>query len=107
MQIHMSRSRILAVATLAFVGGVIFASSMDWTRMLVAQPRPSAPVVNVARGGADVQGGFVAIADHVTPAVVSIQAERDAHPAADKPNSGRPPNREDLFRQFFGQPDDT
>ncbi|HVZ49411.1 MAG TPA: trypsin-like peptidase domain-containing protein [Gemmatimonadaceae bacterium] len=107
MTINISRSRLLAVAAVAFVGGVIFASSMDWTDMLVAQPRASAPVVNIAHGGTDVQGGFVAIADAVTPAVVSIQAERDARPAANNRRNGQPQSREDLLRQFFGQPDDS
>jgi serine protease Do len=105
----LKRSRLIAVATTAFLGGVIFASSMDWTELLVAQSRGAAPVDNIATPGrGDVQGGFATIAEQVTPAVVAIQAERDARPST---NSGRgrgqgqgqlPPG----IQQFFGLPDD-
>ncbi len=103
MQMSLNRSRVFVIATAAFVGGVVFASSMDWTSLLSAQAR-TAPVVSIAGpGGSDIQGGFVAIADHVTPAVVSIQAVRDPKPTAGR---GQPRSQEDLFRQFFGRPDD-
>lgn len=110
---NLNRTRIIAVAAVAFVGGVIFASSMDWTKLLVAQARPGAPIVSIAApGAADIQGGFVAVAEKVTPAVVSIAAERDARPAANprgnSPQGGRrsgqqiPPG----FEQFFGPQQD-
>jgi len=68
MTTSLSKTRIIAIATAAFVGGVFFASSMDWTDLLVAQSRPGAPVVNMAAPGrGDVQGGFTAIAEQVTP----------------------------------------
>jgi serine protease Do len=105
----LKRTRLITVATIAFLGGVLFASSMDWTTLLVAQPRGSAPIVNMAQPGrTDVQGGFSAIAEQVTPAVVSIQAERDARP---NPNRSQPqrqiPSLPPGFRQFFGDPDDN
>ena len=112
MPTSLSRPRIIAVATIAFVGGVIFASSMDWTQLLTAQPRASAPVVSMALpGGPDVQGGFATIAERVTPAVVSIQAERDARQTANPaPNDPRRRQLEQLppgFRQFLQPDEDT
>ncbi|MCC7195488.1 MAG: trypsin-like peptidase domain-containing protein [Gemmatimonadaceae bacterium] len=104
MQTSVNRARVLAIATTAFVAGIVFASSMDWTSLLGAQPR-TAPVVSMAGpGGPDIQGGFVAIADQVTPAVVAIQAVRDPKPVAS--NRGQPRTQEELLRQFFGRPDD-
>jgi len=111
MTTNLTRPRLIAVAAIAFVGGVLFASSMDWTKLLVAQTRAGGPIVSVAAPGAgDIQGGFAAIAEKVTPAVVSIAAERDARPAANRPTppGGRrggqqlPPGMEQFFRQ---QPD--
>jgi serine protease Do len=108
----LKRTRLITVATLAFLGGVIFASSMDWTTLLVAQPRGSAPTINMAAPGrGDVQGGFASIAEQVTPAVVSIQAERDARPAANR-NPQQQQGRRQLnlppgFEQFFGSPEDA
>lgn len=111
---NLNKTRIIGIASAAFIGGVLFASSMDWTKMLVAQTRPGAPIVSVAAPGAsDIQGGFAAVAEKVTPAVVSIAAERDARPAANgrgntTPQGGRrggqqiPPG----FEQFFGPQQD-
>ena len=39
MTIHFSKSKILAVGAVAFIAGVFFASSMDWTRILGAQSK--------------------------------------------------------------------
>ncbi|GJG85174.1 hypothetical protein tb265_03550 [Gemmatimonadetes bacterium T265] len=83
---------------MAFVGGVLFASALDWTRHAGAQ------------GGSatqrDISGGFATIAERVTPAVVSIQTEIRARRRALPPGHGRlPPGFEDYFRQFQ-QPDE-
>ena len=44
---------------------------------------------------------FVSIAEHVTPAVVSIQAERDARARTERtPRRNAPPGLEDFFQQF-------
>ena len=110
MSTNLTRPRIIAVAVMAFAGGVLFASSMDWTKLLVAQGRPGAPIVSVATpGAADIQGGFAGVAEKVTPAVVSIAAERDARPSAN-PRQNTPRGRGQQlppgFEQFFGpQPD--
>jgi serine protease Do len=95
----------LAVAA-AFTGGVLFASALDWTRAAGAQSG-----MQFARGGGDLSAGFARIAEQVTPAVVSIQTERDprgraaalppGHPGG---GGGRvPPGFEDFFRQFQQQ----
>ncbi|HVT40619.1 MAG TPA: trypsin-like peptidase domain-containing protein [Gemmatimonadaceae bacterium] len=102
---HLTKSRLTAIAALAFVFGVLFASSMDWTRFIHAQPSPAKAVVTTeaAQGMLlDTQNSFVGIAERVTPAVVSIDAQRDAR----KPDArGRtrvqvPPG----FEQFFDDP---
>ena len=109
MRLNLSSARVFAIATVAFAGGIAFASSMDWTRLLVAQPKAGAPVVNIARPGrGDVQGGFTEIAEQVTPAVVSIQAERDARESADTRRNNRTPipGIPPQFRQFFSDPNE-
>ncbi len=67
-----SRARwgIAVAVAVAFAGGVLLASGMDWTKHGFAQASYS----NAAAlpGGAD---GFAAIADRVTPAVVSITVD--------------------------------
>ena len=113
MTLHLTRTRILAVGTLAFVGGVFFASSMNWTDHLFAQAgttatRPSQEQVQTL---ADASNAFVSISEHITPAVVSIQAERDARArpnrrAPQQPDKGQgqiPPGFEEFFRQFQDQ----
>ncbi|HRN54752.1 MAG TPA: trypsin-like peptidase domain-containing protein, partial [Gemmatimonadaceae bacterium] len=98
----MSRSKLIAAATVAFVGGVFFASSMDWTDRIFAQgggspaPRPRTEEV---RSIADASNAFVSISEYITPAVVSIQAERD--PRANsrrRPQQQVPPGLEEFFR---------
>ncbi|MCE9602686.1 MAG: Do family serine endopeptidase [Gemmatimonadetes bacterium] len=114
MILHLTRTRILAVGTLAFVGGVFFASSMNWTDRLFAQAgttaaRPSQEQVQTL---ADASNAFVSISEHITPAVVSIQAERDARARPNRrvpqqqPDKGQgqiPPGFEEFFRQFQDQ----
>jgi serine protease Do len=100
----LTKSRITAIAALAFIGGVFFASSMDWTRFLHAQPRPGKVAVATAEGGAslaDEQNSFVGIAERVTPAVVSIDAQRDARRASPRGRQAQVPQG---FEQFFDDP---
>jgi serine protease Do len=93
----------LAVAA-SFAGGVLFASALDWTRLAGAQSG-----MQLARGGgaqADVSGGFAGIAERVTPAVVSIQAERDPRQRAERgrgPGGRVPPGFDEFLRQFQQQ----
>ena len=108
MSLRLTRSRILAVGTLAFVGGVFFASSMDWTDRLFAQgsaaPRPRQEQVQTL---ADASNAFVSISEHITPAVVAIEAQRDArarvNPRRPQGQGQIPPGFEEFFRQFEPQ----
>ena len=76
----LARARLGLVAAGAFVGGLIVAAGVNLTPFGYAQqqataPKPSAQEVKPL---ADASQAFVSIADHVTPAVVSIQTERRA-----------------------------
>ncbi len=114
MSLRITRSRILFVGTLAFVGGVFFASSMDWTDRLFAQGTPATtrPRQEQVQTLADASNAFVSISEHITPAVVSIEAERDARtratprrPQGQNPGQGQvPPGFEEFFRQFDPNP---
>ena len=102
MNRHLTRSRILAVAALAFAGGVVFASSMDWTRLVGAQARSGGkPAVTEAQPLAEAQGGFVAVAERVTPAVVAIDAQRDGRRVTPQPRQQQRPQLPPGFEQFF------
>ncbi len=103
------RTSILIVSTLAFAGGVLFASSMDWTDRIFAQggaasttaPRPRSDEVRTI---AEASNAFVSISEYITPAVVSIQAERVARRGAAPRRGQVPPGFEEFFKQFEGQP---
>jgi serine protease Do len=103
MSIASQKARLIVAATTAFVGGLIVASGMNWTKLGFAQTRPSAAQVQPI---ADASNAFVAIANNVTPAVVSIEvfsAARSAGNAqrgrAQTPQAA-PPGLEDFFHQF-------
>jgi len=103
MSFHFSRSKIAAIAASAFIGGVFFASSLDWTQGLFAQAGGKVKTETMAPlpAGAPSEG-FAAIAERVTPAVVSIQAERDARRPRNNQQQRRnlPPGFEDFFNQL-------
>ncbi len=104
MSLHFSRSKLAAIAASAFIGGVFFASSLDWTQGLFAQGggKVKTEVAAPLPAGAPSEG-FAAIAERVTPAVVSIQAERDARRA--RPNTPQRRNVPPGFEEFFNQLD--
>ena len=106
MRFSLSRTRIVVFAGLAFALGVLFASSMDWTSSVFAQqqtaPKPRTEEVKTL---ADASNAFVSISEHITPAVVSVQAERDARARTTRPRAQQqivPPGFEEFFRQFEG-----
>jgi serine protease Do len=76
---------------------------MNWTKLGFAQSRPSAAQVQPI---AEASNAFVAIANNVTPAVVSIEVFSAARstPSSQRGRSGTPqnvpPGMEDFFRQF-------
>lgn len=103
MSIGSQRARLSVAVITAFIGGLIVASGMNWTKLGFAQTRPSAAQVQPI---AEASNAFVAIANNVTPAVVSIDvfsAARSTSGSArgrSAPLQGAPPGMEDFFRQF-------
>ena len=96
-----ARARFTAAVAGAFLGGLIVASGLDLTPFGHAQSatKPSAQDVKplVETGNA-----FISIAEHVTPAVVSIQTTREARARGRARSRGNiPPG----FEQFFDQLD--
>jgi serine protease Do len=89
---------------IAFASGIVFASGFDLTRFGYAQSRTvtaEKPSVQAVKPLADASNAFVSIAEHVTPAVVSIQAERNPQNRAQRsPRRNGPPGLEDFFQQF-------
>jgi serine protease Do len=99
----LARARFGAAVAIAFAGGIVFASGFDLTRFGYAQSRGTAtkPTVQEVKPIADASNAFVSIAEHVTPAVVSIQAERDAKQRTQRsPRRNVPPGLEDFFQNF-------
>jgi serine protease Do len=103
MSIGTQRARLFVAAVTAFVGGLIVASGLNWTKLGFAQTRPSSAIVQPI---AEASNAFVAIANNVTPAVVSIEvfsAPRTGNSTSrgrvQVPN-GVPPDMQDFFRQF-------
>jgi serine protease Do len=108
-----SRTRFGAAILVAFFCGLIFASGFDLTRFSWAQTKvASKPTAAQVQPLVESENAFEAVADHVTPAVVSIQTQRLARPArgttrrpspngrALPPGMNLPPGFEDFFRQF-------
>jgi len=100
----LARARFGAAVAIAFASGIVFASGFDLTRFGYAQSRSVAtakPSVQEVKPISDASNAFVSIAEHVTPAVVSIQAERDARSRTQRaPRRNAPPGLEDFFQQF-------
>jgi serine protease Do len=100
----LTRTRFGAAVVIAFVSGVLFTAAFDLTPSSHAQQQGVQPRANQPKEVhqlADVSDAFVSIARDVTPAVVSIQTERDARRVTTPRNRGRvPPGLEDFFRQF-------
>ncbi|HEX8848661.1 MAG TPA: Do family serine endopeptidase [Gemmatimonadaceae bacterium] len=99
-----SRTRFGAAVAGAFLGGLLVASALDWTHIGFAQQGTtgSKPPAQEVKSLADASNAFVAISEHVTPSVVSIQVESQRR----APSRGRnvPPGLDDFFRQFDNSP---
>jgi len=98
-----SRLRLGGAVVIAFLCGLLFASSMDWTRFGYAQQGGGTAVKPTAKESkpmADASNAFVNVAEALTPAVVAIDASRTAPRTAR--NNRRPPSgsMEDFFNQF-------
>jgi len=101
------RARLTAAVVVAFLCGLVFASSSNLTHLGWAQSKtPPKPTLQQVQPLVETQNAFEAIADHVTPAVVSIQTERFARNRTSSRQRGqRPGGIEDFFRQFDPQTD--
>ncbi|MFL5585309.1 MAG: trypsin-like peptidase domain-containing protein [Gemmatimonadaceae bacterium] len=101
MSIGTQRARLFVAATTAFVGGLIIASGLNWTKLGFAQTRPAPAVVQPIN---EASNAFVAIANNVTPAVVSIDVFSSPRTTSQRGRTqapqGVPPGMEDFFRQF-------
>src|SRR5829696_4766683 len=101
-----SRARWGVAVVAAFLGGLIIASGgLDLSKLGFAQSKPSASATAPIM---EASNAFVAIADHVTPAVVSISSEsRPAQTSQRRrslPNGLTvPPGMEDFFDQYGQQ----
>jgi serine protease Do len=99
MPSSLSRARLGAAVVSAFVCGLLFASGFDLTRFGFAQDGKAAKVASSqVESLAQTGSAFEAIADHVTPSVVSIQTTRITN-ARQRGGSGRP-DIEEFFRNF-------
>src|SRR4051812_28745307 len=105
MATRTSRAAIGAAVVTAFICGLLFASGFDLTRFGFAQDGKGAKVASSqVQSLAETGSAFEAIADHVTPSVVSIQTQRvrTARPRTRTPQGGGG-GIEDFFRNFEQQ----
>ncbi len=102
------RARLTAAVVVAFLCGLVFASGSNLTHLGWAQSKTSPkPTAQQVQPLVETQNAFEAIADHVTPAVVSIQTERFARARTNNRQQRQrlPGGIEDFFRQFDPQQD--
>ena len=105
MATRYSRARLGAAVVTAFVCGLLFASGFDLTRFGFAQDGKGAKVASSqVQSLAETGSAFEAIADHVTPSVVSIQTQRVRTVRSRNPRSPQAGGIEDFFRNFEQQP---
>ncbi len=99
MASNFSRARFAAAVVTAFVFGLLFASGFDLTRFGFAQEgtKGSKVASSQVQSLAETGSAFEAIADHVTPSVVSIQTQRVRSSIRGR---GQRPGIEDFFRNF-------
>lgn len=97
-----TRARLGLVAVAAFAGGLLIAAGFNLTPFGYAQQqgesqRPPAAAVQPLT---DLSNSFVSITEHVKPAVVSIQTERESRDVRRQRGQNMPPGLDDFFRQF-------
>ena len=106
MSTRFFRSKIAITTVVAFSGGVLFASGMDFTKYSWAQPTKTTAGQIGVRGpnSPDAAGSFASVAERVTPSVVAIKTVQEARKIKAAPRGGRavPPGMEDFFQQFGG-----
>jgi serine protease Do len=102
------RARLTAAVVVAFLCGLVFASGSNLTHLGWAQSKtPPRPTAQQVQPLVETQNAFEAIADHVTPAVVSIQTERFARKTniRQRGQPRAPGGIEDFFRGLDPQND--
>src|SRR6478609_6012670 len=98
-----TRARFAAGVGAAFLCGLVFASGFDLTRFGFAQEGKGGKVASSqVQSLAETGNAFEAIADHVTPAVVSIQTQRVRNVSSRmrSPRGQQTPGIEEFFRNF-------
>ena len=106
MATRYSRARLGAAVVTAFACGLLFASGFDLTRFGFAQDGKGAKVASSqVQSLAETGSAFEAIADHVTPSVVSIQTQRvRTNVRSRNPRTQQQPGGiEEFFRNFEQQ----
>jgi serine protease Do len=99
-----NRLKFLGAVGIAFASGLVFAAGFDLTRFGFAQanaPVRTASLTSAPPSVAELNSSFVGIAERVTPAVVSIAAERTV--TASQRNQQRRPNVPQGLEEFFQQ----
>jgi serine protease Do len=101
-----ARLQLTAVAIVAFGSGLVFASGFDLTNISWAQTQPAPkPTAQDVKPLEETGQAFEAIAEHVTPAVVSITAEQiESRRPSTQRRQGLPPGIDEFFRQFEDLP---
>ncbi len=107
-----SRLKLAGAVAIAFACGLVFASGLDLTRFGYAQqsrngilrPASNTPAYTPPANVESLNASFVGISEQVTPAVVSIEAERSEPRRVQQRNNPQrrqaPPGLEDFFQQF-------
>jgi serine protease Do len=104
MATQFSRARLGAAVVTAFACGLLFASTFDLTKFGFAQDGKGAKVASSqVQSLAETGNAFEAIADHVTPSVVSIQTQRVRTNTRTRTPRGQQPGIEEFFRNFEQQ----
>src|SRR5205085_3634478 len=100
MATRFTRMRFAAAVGTAFLCGLVFASSFDLTRFGFAQEGKGAKVSSSqVQSLAETGSAFEAIAEHVTPSVVSIQTQR-VRQLRSRVQPRQPGTLDDFFRNF-------
>ncbi|MCA0377377.1 MAG: trypsin-like peptidase domain-containing protein [Gemmatimonadetes bacterium] len=103
MAARFPRFRFATAAVVCFGAGVLFASSMDWTKVSWAQSTSGNRPAVATRGPSGPEGTstFADIAERVTPAVVAVNTTRSARPRVQQRRT--PQGMEDFLEQFGPQ----
>jgi len=96
-----SKLLLAGVAAVTFTGGVLVASGLDLTPGGHAAVLQQPPARSEVKPVADLSDAFISIAESVTPAVVSIDAERPGRRMAGR-DGQMPEDLRRLFPQFRG-----